>query len=122
MTKPIVVQKYGGSSLKDIASIKRVAQLVQACQQAGNRVCVVVSAMGNTTNELIALAHEVCENPTHREMDLLLSCGERVSMPPGFPRSPFSFEVNIFNKAVTADQNIFFADANHAAIISHADF
>ena len=76
----IVVQKYGGSSVSNIDSLKQVAQRVVQTVQAGWQVVVVVSAMGNTTNELIALAKSVSSSPTRRELDLLVSVGERVSM------------------------------------------
>jgi aspartate kinase len=77
---PIVVQKYGGSSVADVARIRAVARRVVAGVAAGQRVVVVVSAMGNTTNELLALARAVSERPGRRELDLLVSVGERVSM------------------------------------------
>lgn len=78
--KPIVVQKYGGSSVADVPGIQAVARRVVETAQAGNAVVVVVSAMGNTTNELLALARSVCADPGRRELDLLVSVGERVSM------------------------------------------
>ena len=77
---PIVVQKYGGSSLADAASIKRVAGRIVESRKAGNDVCVVVSAMGDTTDELLDLANEVSPLPPAREMDMLLTAGERISM------------------------------------------
>jgi aspartate kinase len=76
----VVVQKYGGSSLKDVEGIQKVAERVVATVRQGQQVCVVVSAMGNTTNELLALARRVSPNPQRRELDLLVSVGERVSM------------------------------------------
>jgi aspartate kinase len=76
----VVVQKYGGSSLKDVEGIQKVAERVVATVRQGQQVCVVVSAMGNTTNELLALARRVSANPQRRELDLLVSVGERVSM------------------------------------------
>ncbi len=76
----VVVQKYGGSSLKDVDGIQQVADRVVATVRQGQQVCVVVSAMGNTTNELLALARKVSPNPARRELDLLVSVGERVSM------------------------------------------
>ncbi len=77
---PIVVQKYGGSSLADAESIKRVARRIVATKKAGNDVCVVVSARGDTTDELIDLAQEVSPVPPPRELDMLLTAGERISM------------------------------------------
>lgn len=80
MSGPILVQKYGGSSVVDVDHIRRVAARVVETAQRGNRVVVVVSAMGNTTNELLALARSVTPTPGRRELDLLVSVGERVSM------------------------------------------
>ena len=76
----IVVQKYGGSSVADAVSIKRVAQRIVATKKAGHDVVVVVSAMGDTTDELIDLAKEVSPLPPGRELDMLLTAGERISM------------------------------------------
>ncbi|XVX20837.1 aspartate kinase [Actinomycetota bacterium] len=76
----LVVQKYGGSSLGDAESIKRVAQRIIETKKGGNDVCVVVSAMGDTTDELLDLAGEVSPLPPAREMDMLLTAGERISM------------------------------------------
>jgi len=75
-----VVQKYGGSSVSDVARIRAVAERVVQTRRSGVDVVVVVSAMGNTTSELLALANEVSERPGRRELDLLISVGERVSM------------------------------------------
>jgi len=77
---PIVVQKYGGSSVADVTKLQQVAEKVVASRRAGNDVVVVVSAMGKTTDELLALAHQVDESPPRRELDMLVSTGERVSM------------------------------------------
>ncbi len=74
------VQKYGGSSVADLRRLRIVAARVAATRAAGHEVVVVVSAMGNTTNELLALAREVSANPGRRELDMLVSVGERVSM------------------------------------------
>jgi aspartate kinase len=76
----IVVQKYGGSSLADAAAIKRVAQRIVSTKEAGHDVVVAVSAMGDTTDELIDLANEVSPSPSGRELDMLLTAGERISM------------------------------------------
>jgi aspartate kinase len=75
-----VVQKYGGSSVADVAKMRKVAARVAAARRAGNDVCVVVSAMGDTTDELLALAKQVSPAPPRRELDMLLSAGERISM------------------------------------------
>jgi aspartate kinase len=76
----LVVQKYGGSSVADAERIKRVAERIVAARKAGNEVVVVVSAMGDTTDELIDLAHQVSPLPPGRELDMLLTAGERISM------------------------------------------
>lgn len=76
----LVVQKFGGSSVADAASIKRVAKRIAETKRSGNKVVVIVSAMGDTTDDLIDLANEVTENPPAREMDILLTAGERISM------------------------------------------
>ncbi|MFZ2480240.1 MAG: aspartate kinase [Propioniciclava sp.] len=74
-----VVQKFGGSSVADAASIKRVAKRIVDTQQQGNDVVVIVSAMGDTTDELLDLAGQVSPNPRARELDMLLTAGERMS-------------------------------------------
>ncbi len=76
----MVVQKYGGSSVSDAAAVKRVAQRIVRTVQAGNQVCVVVSAMGDTTDELLDLAEQITPTPPGRELDMLLTAGERISM------------------------------------------
>ena len=77
---PVVVQKYGGSSVSDVEKIRKVAEKVAARRRAGSDLCVVVSAMGDTTDELLALARRVSAAPPRRELDMLLSAGERISM------------------------------------------
>ena len=77
---PIVVQKYGGSSLADAESIKRVARRIAETKKAGNDVVVAVSAMGDTTDELLDLATDVSPVPAPRELDMLMTAGERISM------------------------------------------
>ncbi|MGH3294113.1 MAG: aspartate kinase [Trebonia sp.] len=76
----LVVQKYGGSSVADAEGIKRVAKRIVATKQGGNQVVVVVSAMGDTTEELIDLANRVSPAPPGRELDMLLTSVERISM------------------------------------------
>ena len=76
----LIVQKYGGSSLADADGIKRVAQRIVSTRKSGHDVVVVVSAMGDTTDELHDLALEVSPIPTGRELDMLLTAGERISM------------------------------------------
>jgi aspartate kinase len=77
---PIIVQKYGGSSVGDVARIRRVAARVRARRAEGHQLVVVVSAMGDTTDELLGLAKQVSVDPPRRELDMLLTCGERISM------------------------------------------
>lgn len=76
----LVVQKYGGSSVADADGIKRVAQRIVATRKAGDSVVVVVSAMGDTTDELRDLANQVSPLPPGRELDMLLTAGERIAM------------------------------------------
>jgi aspartate kinase len=76
----LIVQKFGGSSVADAEGMKRVAQRIVATKKAGHQVVVVVSAMGDTTDELIALANQVSPIPNGRELDMLLTAGERISM------------------------------------------
>jgi aspartate kinase len=76
----LVVQKYGGSSVADAERIKRVAERIVAARKAGDDVVVVVSAMGDTTDELLDLANQVSPLPPGRELDMLLTAGERISM------------------------------------------
>ncbi|MEW6142060.1 MAG: aspartate kinase [Chloroflexota bacterium] len=75
----VVIQKYGGSSLADALKIKNVAHRIIKARERGDRVVVVASAMGDTTDELIKLAHRITDQPDKREMDSLLSTGELVS-------------------------------------------
>ena len=76
----VIVQKYGGSSLVDIEKIKKVASIIAEVKKAGNSVAVVVSAMGKTTDSLIESAKSLSADPPNREVDMLLSTGERISM------------------------------------------
>ncbi|HZT76179.1 MAG TPA: aspartate kinase [Vicinamibacterales bacterium] len=76
----IVVQKYGGSSVADVSKLQRVAERVMATKRAGHDVVVVVSAMGDTTDDLLALAKQISPNPDRRELDMLLTAGERIAM------------------------------------------
>ncbi len=76
----LIVQKYGGSSVADAAAVKRVAQRIVASSRDGHEVVVVVSAMGDTTDELLDLAGQVSPLPAGRELDMLLTAGERISM------------------------------------------
>ena len=76
----LIVQKFGGSSVADAEGLKRVANRIVATKKAGHQVVVVVSAMGDTTDELIELANQVSPLPNGRELDMLLTAGERISM------------------------------------------
>jgi aspartate kinase len=76
----LVVQKYGGSSLANPDSIKRIAKRIVAEHKSGDQIVVVVSAMGDTTDHLVQMAHQVSDTPPEREMDMLLSVGERISI------------------------------------------
>ncbi|MCW2715241.1 MAG: aspartate kinase [Frankiales bacterium] len=76
----LFVQKYGGSSVSEAERIQRVAERIVATRKDGHDVCVVVSAMGDTTDELLDLAHQVSPLPPGRELDMLLTAGERISM------------------------------------------
>ncbi|NLJ77232.1 MAG: aspartate kinase, partial [Peptococcaceae bacterium] len=76
----LVVQKYGGSSVADPERIHRVAGRIAAVQEEGHDIVVVVSAMGDTTDELISLVNKITDTPSDRELDMLLSTGEQVSI------------------------------------------
>lgn len=80
MVTPIVVQKYGGSSVADVDRLRQVAQQVCETRARGKLVVVVVSAMGDSTNRLLEQAHEIAPQPARRELDMLVSAGERISM------------------------------------------
>jgi aspartate kinase len=76
----IIVQKYGGSSVADVGKLRYVAERVMRTVRQGHQLVVVVSAMGDTTDELLTMAKKVSPNPDRRELDMLLSAGERISM------------------------------------------
>lgn len=108
---PIVVHKYGGSSVADPDKLKRVAQRIIAEKERGKRVAVVVSAMGDTTDRLLSLAKEVVATPTARELDMLLSVGERISM------TLLSMALNEMGhpaKSFTGSQSGIITDTRHA--------
>src|SRR4051812_26940831 len=77
---PLMVQKYGGTSVGDPDRIKAVADHIARTARAGNRVVVTVSAMGKTTDDLLRLAHDIADDPGGRELDMLLTAGERISI------------------------------------------
>ncbi len=76
----IIVQKYGGSSVADVEKLKKIAHMISVVKTEGHDVVVVVSAMGKTTNQLIDMAKNLSEHPERRELDMLLSTGERITM------------------------------------------
>ncbi|MGH8311059.1 MAG: aspartate kinase, partial [Steroidobacteraceae bacterium] len=76
----LIVQKYGGTSVGSLDLIRRVAEKVSAVRRSGTSIAVVVSAMGDSTDRLVDLARGLCEEPDTREMDVLLSTGEQVSI------------------------------------------
>src|SRR5499426_1303225 len=76
----VIVQKYGGSSVADVQKLRTVAGRIMRTRQLGHQVVVVVSAMGDTTDELLTLAKKVSANPDRRELDMLLSAGERIAI------------------------------------------
>jgi aspartate kinase len=76
---PIIVQKYGGSSVADLDKIRKVAKKISAAKAEGNDLVIVVSAMGKTTNELLDLARQLTPMPSRRELDMLLTTGERIT-------------------------------------------
>lgn len=80
MKNELIVQKYGGATLADPEKIKQVARRIFNLHQSGSKVVVIVSAMGETTNQLLKLAQQVSNRPPLRELDMLLTTGERVSM------------------------------------------
>ena len=76
----VIVQKYGGTSVSDVDKLKKIAEMISAVKKQGNDVVAVVSAMGKTTDSLIEMARSISANPPLREMDMLLSTGERTTM------------------------------------------
>ncbi|MDO9027178.1 MAG: aspartate kinase, partial [bacterium] len=77
---PIVIQKYGGSSVANAQRIKNVARRIVKTAKSGHQVVVVVSAMADTTDDLLTLAGQITAQPPRRELDMLLTAGERISM------------------------------------------
>ena len=80
MGKSLIVQKYGGSSVADTGRIKNVANRIARYKRKGHKVVVVVSALGDTTDELLELAGQITDKPSDRELDMLISTGEQVSV------------------------------------------
>src|SRR5699024_10703738 len=106
----LVVQKFGGSPVADAAAMKRVAERISLYAKAGHQVVVVVSAMGDTTDELIDLADEISPNPPPREMDMLITAGERMSMA---VLSMALNEVGVTARAYTGSQAGLITDNDH---------
>ncbi len=109
---PIVVQKFGGSSVADVPKLIAVAERVVATRAAGHRVVVVVSAMGNTTNELLGLARQVSPSPGRRELDMLISVGERITMA---LLSMAVADLGVPAVSFTGSQSGIITDENHSA-------
>lgn len=107
----LVVQKYGGSSLADLTRLREVAARVARTRGTGSGVVVVVSAMGNTTNELLALARQVSAQPGRRELDMLISVGERVSMT---LLAMALHELGVPARSFTGSQSGIVTDTSHA--------
>ena len=76
----LLVKKFGGTSVGDIKKIKNIASSICQSKEAGNEIVVVVSAMGQTTDDLNCLAESICKDPNRRELDMLLSTGEQVTI------------------------------------------
>ncbi|MBV1862625.1 MAG: aspartate kinase, partial [Nannocystaceae bacterium] len=107
----IVVQKYGGSSVADTDKIRKVAQRVRETKDSGFDVVVVVSAMGKTTDELLERAKGISASPSRRELDMLLSCGERASMA---LLVMALHEVGVDAVSLTGSQSGIITDARHS--------
>ncbi len=107
----VIVQKYGGSSVADLDRIRAVAARIAAVRAEGNGVVVVVSAMGNTTNDLLALARRLTERPDRRELDMLLSVGERTSMA---LLAMALRELGVPARSLTGSQSGIITDESHA--------
>jgi aspartate kinase len=108
---PIIVQKYGGSSVADVEKIKAVAERVKKRRDEGHQLVVVVSAMGDTTDELLTLAKRISHSPHRRELDMLLTCGERISMA---LLSMALQEMGVPAISFTGSQSGIITDGNHA--------
>ncbi len=107
----IVVQKFGGSSVADAEKLRKVALRVKARRDEGWRLVVVVSAMGDTTDELLGLAKQISADPPRRELDMLLTCGERISMA---LLSMALHELGVAAISFTGSQSGIITDTTHA--------
>lgn len=110
MKKDVVVQKFGGSSVASPEKIRDVAEFIKQ-SLLSKQICVVVSAMGHTTNELINLAHRINPDPPKREMDMLISCGERSSMA---LLAMALAHINVKAISLTGSQSGIITDDNHS--------
>ena len=119
---PVIVQKYGGTSVADAERIRAVADRVVAARRGGHEVVVVVSAMGDTTDELMAMANQLSTLPHPRELDLLLTAGERIAMSllaialndQGFPAAQAFIE-----RWLLRESRVIVADKQHTNYKSH---
>lgn len=111
MKKDMVVQKFGGSSVASPEKIRNVAQFIKKSLATHDRICVVVSAMGHSTNELINLATQIHPHPPKREMDMLISCGERSSMA---LLAMALDNINVKAISLTGSQSGIITDENHS--------
>src|SRR5437667_1911716 len=109
---PLVVQKYGGTSVADPDRVLAVAGRVARARAAGNELVVVVSAMGKTTDDLLALARQVSEAPSKRELDMLLTVGERVTMA---LLAMALHDLDVQAISFTGSQSGILTDGNHSA-------
>ncbi len=107
----IIVQKFGGSSVADVERIRKVAARVSSRRAEGHQMVVVVSAMGDTTDELLSLAKRMSADPPRRELDMLLTCGERISMA---LLSMALHELDVPAISFTGSQSGIITDGNHA--------
>ncbi|MBI3019483.1 MAG: aspartate kinase, partial [Deltaproteobacteria bacterium] len=106
----LIVQKYGGSSLATLERIQEVARRAAQRKKEGNDLVVVVSAMGNTTNDLLKLANAITDQPPARELDMLLSSGERISMA---LLAMALYQINVPSISFTGSQSGIVTDTSH---------
>jgi len=106
----IIIKKFGGTSVGSIERIKHIARQIAAQKQPDDQIVIVVSAMGKTTDELFKLAHEITEHPSRREMDMLLTAGERISMS---LMSLSLYEEGLVSISFTGSQSGILTDTRH---------
>ena len=119
----LLVQKYGGTSVADAERIRNVARRISARRKAGDQLVVVVSAMGDSTDRLISLAREITAHPEARELDLLLSTGETVSMTLVAMALHDAGEILVSNvvRELAAGKAFLFSDRGEVALRGFAD-